>query len=219
VEALRSTRQALGVWTPPETALGFRITRAAEATPAPVLRPVAWWRQPLPAWAQAAAAVMIFAAGLTIGARQQPSDEPAVARSTTNTMPTAAPVAIAQESSARAETVSRDEVATLEQRLRAVEMQRAAAPREAPVSSIDEAAVLERVAAMIEASEQRQRLQSVRLAQAVDAVAENFELRRRADLERVERRIGQVYTPAEEMLRQHNEALTMLVSSPQRGSR
>ena len=65
VAALGSTREQLAAWTPPEQTLGFRITRAeADAarpsvgdSPAPVLRPAVWWQQPLPAWAQMAAAL------------------------------------------------------------------------------------------------------------------------------------------------------------------
>ena len=42
--------------------LGFQLTRTESESPANVLHPPAWWRKPLPAWAQAAAAVVIFAA-------------------------------------------------------------------------------------------------------------------------------------------------------------
>lgn len=211
--ALRSTRQALAAWAPPETVLGFRITNMPAASPAPVLRPAAWWRQPLPAWAQAAAALLIFAAGIGIGGRQQPAADVAAGGSAVT-----APPAVAVASTP---VVSRADLARLEQRLRAVEAApaRAGEPRAAAAPSIDESALLERVASMIEASEQRQRIQDVRLAQAVNAVAENIELRRRADLERVEYRMGQMYTPTEQMLRQHSDALAILASYPQGGAR
>jgi len=63
--ALGSTRLQLASWTPPEAELGFRIV--SDATPPNVVRPVRWWEQPLPAWAQAAAACLIFGAGLWLG--------------------------------------------------------------------------------------------------------------------------------------------------------
>jgi hypothetical protein len=74
LDALADARRQLAGWTPPATRLGFRITSAdavsnvipfsaaAETTSG------AWWRQPLPAWAQMAAAVLIFASGMAVGA-------------------------------------------------------------------------------------------------------------------------------------------------------
>ena len=53
---LRAVRASLADWQPPESALGFRITRDSADPPAR-----AWW--PLPAWAQAAAAVLVLGAG------------------------------------------------------------------------------------------------------------------------------------------------------------
>src|SRR5262245_26486490 len=72
IDALSATRRTLASWTPPDLALGFQITRSDVAPvakePARVLVPtIAWWRAPLPAWAQAAAAMVIFAAGLSVG--------------------------------------------------------------------------------------------------------------------------------------------------------
>mgnify|MGYP003350510310 CR=1 FL=1 len=55
--ALDSTREQLVQWVPPEVPLGFRMVSQAEAPQAArVLKPRQWWGQPLPAWAQAAAA-------------------------------------------------------------------------------------------------------------------------------------------------------------------
>jgi hypothetical protein len=87
---LAGAREQLAVWAPPEAPLGFRITRddldtvvdarslfggrtaddeSARADDLPGLR-ARWWRQPLPAWAQVAAAVVIFASGMMAGARR-----------------------------------------------------------------------------------------------------------------------------------------------------
>jgi hypothetical protein len=84
--ALQSARVHLASWTPPEAELGFRVVGARDqesrtgASPGavpldekPMAAPLAapssgsWWRQPLPAWAQAAAACLLFAAGLWLG--------------------------------------------------------------------------------------------------------------------------------------------------------
>jgi len=74
--ALQSTRASLVSWTPPESNLGFQIVRQ----PQPIFesrttdppkhqtsesRP--WYGRPVPAWAQAVAATLIFAAGLSLG--------------------------------------------------------------------------------------------------------------------------------------------------------
>src|SRR5262245_61961409 len=69
VQALGDTRAHLASWSPPALPLGFQITRTEAKPPVNpetgrVLRPAAWYRQPLPAWAQVAAAVVIFAAGM-----------------------------------------------------------------------------------------------------------------------------------------------------------
>ena len=61
VAELSATRQQLSAWAPPETQLDFRLTSGAAAPP------VRWWSNPLPAWAQLAAAVVIFAFGIALG--------------------------------------------------------------------------------------------------------------------------------------------------------
>lgn len=81
---LSETRHLLTAWTPPEVALGFRLPEhAAGAGSQSSSEPggsggrMAWWRQPLPAWAQLAAAAAIFAAGLGIGASTTPQRDAA----------------------------------------------------------------------------------------------------------------------------------------------
>jgi hypothetical protein len=63
LEGLSMTRENLSAWTPPDVRLGFRVSQA----PAENDRVVAWWSRPLPAWAQLAAAVVIFAGGAVVG--------------------------------------------------------------------------------------------------------------------------------------------------------
>jgi len=63
VGGLSVTRQQLSAWTPPDVRLDFRL--AGDVTSAPR---GSWWSSPLPAWAQLAAAIVIFAAGMVLGA-------------------------------------------------------------------------------------------------------------------------------------------------------
>ena len=87
LEVLTGTRRQLASWAPPDTRLGFQITPTADESrviPFGSAKPAsaAWWRQPLPAWAQLAAALVIFAAGLSIGtARGATVESPAVGAS------------------------------------------------------------------------------------------------------------------------------------------
>jgi anti-sigma factor RsiW len=85
VRALQATREELQAWTPPDVALGFQVVPVRSA-PAEVRRPASWWRQPLPAWAQVAAAVALFSAGAVLGALRAVdagfSQRPGAARAT-----------------------------------------------------------------------------------------------------------------------------------------
>jgi hypothetical protein len=208
-DSLRSTRTALAAWAPPDVSLGFQISQAVgreERVETPVLRPVAWWRQPLPAWAQAAAAAAIFAAGLAAGnAGRQPSPAPAVTQSAQTVTPAPTRTVAAE----LAPSVSRDDVAQLERRLRALETGRiqTAATRTVP-ASMDEAALFERVDAMIAASEQRQRAANGEL---VEAVARNIAQQRQVDLQQVEKRFGEIYNTTGNALRQQGNAINSLV--------
>jgi hypothetical protein len=59
--ALSATRDHLSAWTPPAVQLGFRVNPVSDA---PATR---WWSRPMPAWAQLAAAGVIFAMGTVVG--------------------------------------------------------------------------------------------------------------------------------------------------------
>jgi anti-sigma factor RsiW len=180
--AIGTTRDQLASWTPPAATLGFRVTRsdavADEGPPAAatILRPAAWWSRPLPAWAQVAAAVVIFASGLTIGSSHSATPPPAAVRTTAATA--AMPTAATQPAS-----VTRDELARVEQRLTGeIARLRTAAPAADP-----SAAMMQRVSQMVAASEARQRQElEFRTAQIVRDVAN----RRQIDMVNIERRLG-----------------------------
>jgi hypothetical protein len=151
--ALSATRDQLAAWVPPAFAeatagkpwaLGFQIDPAQMGEPlkagpfstvdggkmdagraAPDPAPP-WWKQPLPAWAQAAAAVLIFAAGVGFGSGtgtgtpDAPRVEQAAARQDAPETVRVTPVASV------APTVAPEEFARLEQKLQAMQAELAA---------------------------------------------------------------------------------------------
>ena len=211
--SLGSTRRQLAEWAPPDATLGFTIPPgdvAPPAAPPVVLGPARWWSQPLPAWAQAAAAAAIFAAGLAAGTLRTTDADPGVTRVAQAPVPSAAPVA-RTEAPPAAPGVSREDLERLEQSLRAelrqVAARQTAPPAAAPVAvsaPAPDAAVLQRVRALIDESERRQRADlTLRLGQVV----RDFETQRRLDYANVQRTLGDIQgTTAVEVLNQR-EAL------------
>lgn len=197
--ALGATREQLAVWTPPDAQLGFRIV--SEAPPAKVLRPARWWQQPVPAWAQAAAAAVIFGIGLTLGARGIDRETGSAALQ---------PGATAVSTSAAA--VTRADLAALEQRLRSELVQ--AQPTPAAATGPAEARLLERVRGLIDESEQRQRRELVlRTAELV----RDFNAQRNDDLVRIERTLGQMDGTTTLEVAQQRQMLNYLMRVSQRG--
>jgi hypothetical protein len=178
LEALGATRIQLAAWTPPDAQLGFRMV--SDARPSNVVRPPRWWARPIPAWAQAAAAAAIFAAGLSLG----------VLRGTASPTP---PATVAATSSAASPTLaSVSDLTALEQRLRAemALMRTSAAPAAtSQPASASEAQILARVRALIDESEQRQQRE---LALRTAQVVRDFDSQRRVDLNNVRSIVGQV---------------------------
>lgn len=207
IDALSATRQTLAAWTPPDLALGFRITREHEPRPAKILEPkIAWWRAPLPAWAQAAAALVIFGAGLSVGAIRntntaspQTAAAPAVsATAPVNTQPVTA-------------SVTPDDLARLEKQLRS-EMARAGSSS-SPATPVavrgSDDALLQQVKGLIEESEANQRRDfTLRMVE----LAGNVENQRRVDLASVRQQMGLQQGAIGTELRQQREVLGRLVS-------
>ncbi|MBF8299852.1 MAG: hypothetical protein HW394_222 [Acidobacteria bacterium] len=204
--ALESARVQLASWTPPEADLGFQVVRPQG------LGPRAWLRQPLPMWAQAAAACLIFAAGLWLGVARglgvvpglgvargsMPSGSPAVA--TTGAAPAAAPTA-----------ASPAELAALERRLRAemTELRTVAANAStAAPQRMSEARLLARVRALLEESEQRQQRE---LALRTAQVVRDFDSQRRVDLAQIQRSFGQIEGLTGAEVREQRQMLNYLM--------
>ena len=199
---LGATREQLGAWTPPDVQLGFRIV--SDAAPSKVLRPSRWWQQPMPAWAQAAAAALIFATGLSLGILR-------------GVMPTAVqPEAVRPRSAAAvasAAPVTHAELAALEQRLRS-EVSHPAAVTESTSASADEARILQRVRAMIDDSEQRQQHE---LALRAAEMMRDVDAQRSDDMARVERTLGQMDGTTGVEVAQQRQLLNYLMRVSQRG--
>ena len=206
--ALGGTREQLMAWSPPDAQLGFQI--GPDISKSNILRPARWWRQPMPAWAQAAAAVVIFATGVMLGAVRgvmQPADAerqaPAVARSN---------VAAAANTSGGAP-ITRADLAALEQRLRS-EMSQPRVNTQNVAALPADARILERVRVMIDESEQRQRRE---LALRSAELVRDFDAQRNVDLARIERTLGQMDGTTGAEVAQQRQMLNYLMRVSQRG--
>ena len=209
IDALSATRRTLAAWTPPDLALGFRITREHEPRPATakILEPkIAWWRAPLPAWAQAAAALVIFGAGLSVGA---------VRNTTTTSQPTPAAPTVAATAPVSAQlatpSVTPDDLAKLEKQLRSemAQVRTSSTPATPVAVSGSNDALLQQVKGLIEESEANQRRDfTLRMVE----LAGNVENQRRVDLASVRQQMGLQQGAIGTELRQQREVLGRLVS-------
>jgi hypothetical protein len=179
VTALGDARSELGLWVPPDVELDFTIVKKSALPPADVLRPARWWSA-VPVWAQAAAAVLVVAAGASI-ANLQIRSGPEGFVVTTGWM--SAPAAQGAES---VRIASGPEVEGWKPALTALEQQlrteiRSARDQDAAVGArtpVDEATI-RRVQQLIAASERRHEQQ---LAMRFVEFTRDMNLQRRADL-------------------------------------
>jgi len=185
VTALGDVRAELGLWVPPDVELGFTIVRKADQPAATVLRPAQWWRT-VPAWAQAAAAVLVMAAGLGIANVQVRSGPDGFAVSTGWMTPANAPVpAPSNDSEWKTALVSLEQ--QLRTEIRSARDQQAPAMRVSTPAVTDDA-VLRRVQQLLAASEERQ---SRELATRLTQLNADMNLQRRADLMRIQQSFAQ----------------------------
>lgn len=169
VQGLRDARVHLAAWSAPALPLGFQLTRTESEPPSKVLASAGlagrssqseagWWRQPLPAWAQAAAAAVIFAAGMSAGALRStdPADKPANV--------TATPSAVVAEQVVAP--VSQDDFDSLEARLQSIERQQAqpdSVHLARSTGGVDERAMFENLSALLDTRITQGERQNMRL--------------------------------------------------------
>jgi len=217
--ALGDTREVLSAWSPPQTELGLTLaasdalpvaatvaTMPVPAVPAAVAD-VPWWRQSTPVWMQAVAASMVFAAGLAIGTGR------GGAPATSNSVAEAARPAPGQAATGvKTESVSRGELAELEQRLRGELARLSPASAPAPVQTAarnEDEALLKRVRALLSESEERQRSE---LALRTTQVLRDIEIQRQVDMATVQQNIGQIQGTTGAELKQQRELYNMLMN-------
>ncbi len=182
VSALGDVRAGLGAWAAPETTLDFAIVRKSEL-PSNVLRPARWWNT-VPAWAQAAAAILVLAAGASIANLQIKSGPDGLSISTgwmKPFEPNVAPGAVLAQSSSAEGAEWKTALSSLEQELRSEIRANQATPvaaRAAVTANADDATI-RRVQQLIGDAEQRHERA---LAQRFVEFARDMNMQRRADL-------------------------------------
>lgn len=186
IDGLGWTRRRLAEWTPPVAGLGFQMPVPVQGPPIP------WWRAPLPAWAQAVAALLIFGVGLSLGLARGPAAAPQVSSS----QPA---VAVATD------LASRNELSQLEQRLKSeMTLMRTVSSTPVRQTTASDDEIMKKVEALVAQSEERQRreftLRSVELAR-------DFEAQRRVDMAIVRETVGQFQGVTGTEIRQQREAI------------
>ena len=185
----QSVRGMLSDWTPPAAQLGFRIVQDSGQSPSAIVNHRAhggWWRQS--AFFQAAAAVLLFVAGMAVSQLRVDYSAGAVTVRTRSTAPVAAtgtsPATIQNASNSPAaerNAATPVDIDAIERELRARLVSQNA-------SAIDTERLLQRVRAMIDQSEQRQQRE---LALRLSQVSREVDTQHQADLLRIQQDFGQ----------------------------
>jgi hypothetical protein len=215
---LQDVRVQLAGWQPPDVDLGFRMTRASAPADASATTSTRARRFALPAWGQAAAAVLVLSAGAAIANLEIRYGSDGVTVRTgwrQNADPR-----VQAPAPGPARTVVRDDawkgaLADSEKRLRAeFAAQRTVTPQ--PLLTRTGATnddLLRQVRALIEESERRQQRE---LALRVAQVSTDVESQRRADLVRIEQNMGQIEGLTGAEAARQRELLNYLVRVSQR---
>jgi anti-sigma factor RsiW len=217
--ALKSTRVQLAAWSPPEAELGFLITQ--RQTPQPLefkreakSRHMNWFARPFPAWAQVAAATVVFAVGMFLGIATRagaPSQIRAAAVTQAGSSVVVSDQVASDQALAALERRLRDEIAAV----RTANQDTVTTVATSPSSSGNEAQLMARVRGLIEESEQRQRRE---LALRTAELVRDFDSQRRVDLAQIQRNFGQIEGLTGAEVREQREMLNYLmrVSQQQR---
>ena len=189
LESLESVRHRLGAWSAPDAklAIGSRqsTVNSRQATRSS-------WLPDVPAWAQAAAAILILGVAAGIANLDIRYNQDGLTVRTGWSPAAAAPAA---DAPTRGETVSRPELVALEERLRtevrALQSGAHAATAADPLAARNgvDAEQLRRVRALLDESEKRQQRE---LALRVGEMLRDINAQRQADLVRIDRSLGLV---------------------------
>ena len=184
VAALRSTRDHLASWSPPDAELGFRIVRQTAEPPAKVVPFRSRW---MPAFGLAAAAVLVLAAASALANIELRYDNDGfVVRTGWARSQTAASTVAPEEPAAQTPVAAkvRSDFELVEQRLRALEVAIAAQPatteaRQSAGQGMSDTEMLRQVRALVREAEIRQQ---GAIAERLLQVMQDFERQRRTDL-------------------------------------
>ena len=187
VTALGDVRSSIGLWVPPDVELDFTIVKKSQLPASNVLRPARWWNT-VPVWAQAAAALLVIAAGLSIANVRVTSTAEGISVSTGWMQPVASEPIGREANGPQVAAATADDfklqLASLEQKLRdeirSTHAQESKAGARGPVDE----ATIRRVQQLIAASEERQERE---LAVRFVELTRDMNMQRRADLMNITR--------------------------------
>ncbi len=189
LESLQGVRHRLGAWAAPDANLAVSRRQSTVNSRRPTRNS---WLPDVPAWAQAAAAILILGVAAGIANLDVRYNKDGL---TVRTGWSSAATAPPADASSRADAVSRAELVALEQRLktevRALQSSAhaVAAADALPARNGVDAEQLRRVRALLDESEKRQQRE---LALRVGEVLRDINAQRQADLVRIDRSLGLV---------------------------
>jgi hypothetical protein len=206
VEALRGVRRQLARWTPPEA----NFVVASHQPPAPR----AWWHE-IPAWAQVAAALLVFGVSLGVANLEVRYGSDGLSVHTGWAKPAATGAATVTPTPDAAAAPWRTDLTALERQLRG-EIHAAPAagtPSPARAGQNTDADLLRRVRALLDESEKRQQRE---LALRVGEVLRDVGATRQADLRTIDRSLNGVRNELGVEVLKQRENLNMLMRVSQR---
>jgi hypothetical protein len=183
---LQSVRGMLRGWHPPASASGLRIVQ--EESPAAVVPVAASGRGGR--WAQAAAALLLFVAGMAASQLRVDYTDGAITvrRNSAQSAIDMRAVSITLPADSSASSVGTSATVTPSPTLAALESDPGDRPKAAEGTAVETERLLQRVRAMIDESEQRQQRE---LALRVSQVAREVDTQHQADLLRMQQNFGQ----------------------------
>ena len=202
VAALGATRGLVAMWTPPQADLALRVVRSESAPVRPAAR--TW-----PAWAMAAAAMLVLGVSAAIANLEIRYDATGLTVRTGWNRPAEVAVAPGAVPSAPGDV----DLASLNQRLLDIEtaMQRASAPvaaTDAAGPRMSDAELLRRVRQLIGDAETRQQRE---LAQVLAQVVRDFDRARRTDLLAIQQGLGQYQGMTNAEIAQQRDMLNQFI--------